>query len=620
MLVHGHARLAILHSVLGDIEAEGARAVECRGRGGFGAKGERGHASRLGRTDDSLVSADGNGPIRHCLCGGLTQTSCAGIVRSGGKVKGIALVLVPVATAQGLLALQGHARGLHVIYIGKGRRDIRIQLLYRAVFCDLVVLDRGLDAGALFGIAHHGVIDRFVTGHARDVAGILSKLVHVGASRIRLGGIGDRRPCHRAVGVIAHGRGVALGALRHGGRHARVDRLGVERRVVVRIAAHTLKRKAKGALGKRERSGVVGQDLLGMDDDALLMLVVTVGKGCDLTGDLDILLGTGIVAQLCHRHALNDQSTGVVVLHHDRCGIDSSGVAYAVCPGIGTGDNLLDGIGVRARLGIGDVAKRCRLDFLGKLDRQHLALGVIGHGGAVLGRKLHGKGIAIGPSAAVEHLLDAQTVFGLKRYRAGAVVVGKLEFVARRDLPVLERNNLALDGVAGSGLLLAAGLAAHESKASRKHRLVSRAGHSVNDARQHIATGLLALGGELAHAVAVALLKVVYADGLAGLDGMGVAVVERKGIAHGVAVRIEHMRLVTILGLRQGELKRKRQVVVLRVLSGCSKPVIRRHGLSHLQARHATVGILHGRCRGKEVIKLKRAQVSTSLGGIVYVC
>ena len=386
VLVHVHARLAILRGILGDIETKGARAVECHGRGGFGAKGERGHASRLGRGGDSLVSADSNGPIRYCLCCGLTQTSCTGIVRSGGKVKGIALVLVPVATAHGLLALQGHARGLHVIYIGKGRRDIRIQLLYRAVFCDLVVLDRSLDAGTLFGIAHHGVIDRFVAGHARDVAGILSELVHVGASRIRLGGIGDRRPCHRTVGVIAHGRGVALGALRHGGLDARYDRIGIERCFVVRIAAHTLELKAKGVLGKRERSGVVGQDLLGMDDDVLLMLVVTVGEGRGLTGDLGSLISTGIVTHPLHLYARNDQSASLVVLHHDLRGIDGGRVAYAVCPGIGTGDNLRDGIGVRARLGIGDVAKRCRLGFRGELDRRHLALGAIGHGDAVLGR------------------------------------------------------------------------------------------------------------------------------------------------------------------------------------------------------------------------------------------
>ena len=231
VFVHGHARLAILRGVLGDIEAKGARAVERHGRGGFGAKDERGHAPRLGRTGDSLVSADNNGPIRHCLCGGLTQTSCAGIVRSGGKVKGIALVLVPVATAHGLLTLQGHARGIHAIYIGKGRRNVRVQLLYRAVFCNLVVLDRSLDASTLLGVTHHGVIDRSIVVHARSATGTLSELVHVGASRIRLGGIGDFRPRHCTVGVIAHGCGVALG---HGSRHARIDRIGVERCVDIR--------------------------------------------------------------------------------------------------------------------------------------------------------------------------------------------------------------------------------------------------------------------------------------------------------------------------------------------------------------------------------------------------
>ena len=169
-------------------------------------------------------------------------------------------------------------------------------------------------------------------------------------------------------------------------------------------------------------------------------------------------------------------------------------------------------------------------------------------------------------------------------------------------------------------MLLATDLAVHEAKASRKHRLVGRAGHSVNDARQHIATGLLALSGELAHAIAVVLLKVVNANGLAGLDGMGVAVLKRKGAAHGLATCIEYVRLVTLLGLRQGELKRKGQIVVVRILGGRSKTSIRRHGLSHLQACHATIGILHGRCRGKEMVELERAQVSTSLGSIVYIC
>ena len=259
VLVHGHARLAILRSILGDVEAKGACAVERHGRGGFGAKGERCHASRLGRAGDSLVGVNDNDTIRYRLLCSLTQASCAVIVRSGGKVKGIALVLVPIATAHGLLTLQGHARGLHAIYIGKGRRDVRFQLLYRAVCRGLVVLDRGFDAGTLFGVAHHSVIDRSVVGHARNTAGILSELVNVSASRIRLGGIGDRRPGHRAIiGVVAHGRGVALGTLRHGGLDARYDRLGVERCVVVRIAAHTLKRKAKGVLGKRETPGVVG--------------------------------------------------------------------------------------------------------------------------------------------------------------------------------------------------------------------------------------------------------------------------------------------------------------------------------------------------------------------------
>ena len=407
MLVHGHARLAILRSFLGDVEAKGACAVERHGRGGFSAKGERCHASRLGRVGDSLVSADSNGPIRHCLCGGLTQTSCTGIVRSGGKVKGIALVLVPVTTAHGLLALQGRARGIHAIYIGKGRRNVRVQLLYRTVFCNLVVLDRSLDASTLLGVAHHGVIDRSIVGHARNAAGILGELVNVGTSRIRLGGIGDRRPRHRTVGVIAHGRGVTLGTLRHGGRHFLIDRIEAEYRAGICIATHALELKVKGILSKRERPGVVGQVLLGMDDDAMFVRIVAVGEGCALTGNIRLGVDTRVVALLHHLHALNDQSTGMVILHHDRRGIDSSGVAYAVCPGVGSGDNLRDGIGVGTRLPIGNIAKRRRPGFLGELNRSHLALGNAGHGNAVVGCKLHGKGIAIGPIAALEHLLGA---------------------------------------------------------------------------------------------------------------------------------------------------------------------------------------------------------------------
>ena len=265
-----------------------------------------------------------------------------------------------------------------------------------------------------------------------------------------------------------------------------------------------------------------------MDDDLRFVCIVAIGEGCDLIGNIRIGVDARVVALLHHLHALNDQSASLLVLHHDRRGIASSRVAHAVCPGIGAGDNLRDGIGVHAGLGIGNIAKRCLLGILGELDRRHPVLGAIGHGGAVLSRKLHGKGIAIGPIATFEHLLGAQTVFRLKRYRAGAVVVGELELVIGGNLSVLERDDLARDGVAGSRLLLAAGLAAHEAKASRKHRLVGRAGHSVNDARQHIATGLLALSGELAHAIAVALLKVVYANGLAGLDGVGAAFLSVK--------------------------------------------------------------------------------------------
>ena len=349
----------------------------------------------------------------------------------------------------------------------------------------------------------------------------------------------------------------------------------------------------------------------------MFVRIVTVGEGCDLIGNIRVGVGTRVVALLHHIHARNDQCTGAVIIHLDRRGIDSSGVAYAIRLGIGAGNILRDGIGVGTRLGIGDIAKRCRLDFLVQRNRRHA---VLGHGGTVLRRKLHGKGIAIGPIATFEHLLGAQTVFGLKRYRVGAVVVGKLEFVARRDLPVHERCNLALDGVASSRLLLAADLTAHEAKAGRKHRLFGGTGHGVDDTRQHVAVGRLALGSELAHAIAGILLKAVYADGLAGLDGVGVAVPKLKGIAHSVAARIEHMRLVALLGLRQGELKRKRQILVIRILSGCSKTSICRHRLGHLQRCHATIGILHGRCRGKEMIELECAQLSTGLGGIVYIC
>ena len=256
VLVHGHARLAILRGVLGDIEAKGTCAVERHGRSGFGAKGERGNASRLGRAGDSLVSTDGDGPVRYCLLCGLTQASCAGVVRSGSEVKGIALALVPVATAHGLLTLKGHARGLHAICISKGGRSVVVQLLYRTILFGLVVFDRSLDAGTLLGIAHHGVIDRFVVGHARNAAGNLSKPVHVGTSRIRLGGIRDIRPSHRAIDV-ANVHGVAFGALGHGGRHALIDRIGVEHRIDIRIATHALERKGKSILGKRERPGVV---------------------------------------------------------------------------------------------------------------------------------------------------------------------------------------------------------------------------------------------------------------------------------------------------------------------------------------------------------------------------
>ena len=97
---------------------------------------------------------------------------------------------------------------------------------------------------------------------------------------------------------------------------------------------------------------------------------------------------------------------------------------------------------------------------------------------------------------------------------------------------------------------------------------------------------------------------------------MGAAVLEHERVAHSVAARIEHVRLVALLGLRQGELKRKRQIVVVRILGGRGKATVRRHGLSHLQACHATIGILHGRCRGKEMIELKRAQIG-AIGGII---
>ena len=96
---------------------------------------------------------------------------------------------------------------------------------------------------------------------------------------------------------------------------------------------------------------------------------------------------------------------------------------------------------------------------------------------------------------------------------------------------------------------------------------------------------------------------------------MGAAVLERKGVAHGLAIRIEYACLIALLGIRQGELKRKRQIVAVRILGGRGKATVRRHGLSHLQACHATIGILHGRCRGKEMIELKRAQIG-AIGGL----
>ena len=134
------------------------------------------------------------------------------------------------------------------------------------------------------------------------------------------------------------------------------------------------------------------------------MLVVAVGE--DRIGNLCLGVDARVVALLHHLHARNDQSAGMIVIHHNRRDIGGGGVAYAICPGIGTGDNLRDGIGVRAGLGIGNIAKRRRL-VVGELNRSHLALGTAGHGNAVVGRKLHGKGIAIGPIAALEHLLGA---------------------------------------------------------------------------------------------------------------------------------------------------------------------------------------------------------------------
>lgn len=67
------------------------------------------------------------------------------------------------------------------------------------------------------------------------------------------------------------------------------------------------------------------------------MRIVAVDEGCDLTGDLDFLLGASVVAHLLHRHALNDKSTSLVVLHHDLRGIDGGRVAYAVALASGSG-------------------------------------------------------------------------------------------------------------------------------------------------------------------------------------------------------------------------------------------------------------------------------------------
>ena len=138
----------------------------------------------------------------------------------------------------------------------------------------------------------------------------------------------------------------------------------------------------------------------------MFVRIVTVGEGCDLIGNLCGSRFARVVTHLLHLYALNDQCTGVVIIHLDRRGIDSSGVAYSIRLGIGAGNILRDGIGVGTRLGIGNIAKRRRL-VVGELNRSHLALGAAGHGDAVVGCKLHGKGIAIGPIAALEHLLGA---------------------------------------------------------------------------------------------------------------------------------------------------------------------------------------------------------------------
>ena len=326
------------------------------------------------------------------------------------------------------------------------------------------------------------------------------------------------------------------------------------------------------------------------------------------------------------------------------------GAGYFAARGIGGLDRKLkclvrvDRQALARRDGLGDV-ELARLHSVGHGeaapgvagDLRAVSLdGVLGHGVGDLGAGLRVLGQALEGALPVIGLVELDRLAGvlsvgeqahgglggrradpllLDGHRDYAVFIDELKRVVGGNLPVRELNNLAHDGVAGSRLLLTAGSAADEAKTGRKRRLVGRAGHGVDDARQHIATGLLALSGELAHTIAVALFKVVYANGLAGLDGMGAAVLERKGVAHGLAIRIEYACLIALLGIRQGELKRKRQIVAVRILGGRGKATVRRHGLSHLQACHATIGILHGRCRGKEMIELKRAQVST-IGGL----
>ena len=66
----------------------------------------------------------------------------------------------------------------------------------------------------------------------------------------------------------------------------------------------------------------------------MFVRIVAIGEGCGLIGNIRLGVDSRVVALLHHLHALNDQSTGVIVLHHDRRGIDGGGIAYAAHTGV----------------------------------------------------------------------------------------------------------------------------------------------------------------------------------------------------------------------------------------------------------------------------------------------